>query len=459
MKIKIVNDRTDNLDQLYLLLTGDSAEGVKGITTGNPIKFNDLASPEINIESIVGARLYVGYGKFPAAPVPDGDQYYGWIEFTKNKDESAVWINLSNVDLTGLPLALAGTDIDGGSFTLGYKKSIQDTISDLKKSVLSPDDDDNPAYITCGTGQPKIVGPNICPAGYTSYDSYINDLNTNKAPLEIMTDTPSGGSAIVFTGGFMNAVADTDVMISLTSGNGDTFEITKGEFTSNICYRCDGGKISYNGNLVDDNQSPQDNDDKLYSNSTFRNIMIGINEGYFTAIGPNVSAAFPGDIPFANGNGSEYAKIIHLNSNSYGFPYADSNLKVLVKALPSDTITLTICTDTEAKNYSTGDNKGSNQPTSGTFQFGIGAGSADLGVITIGDLNWRYTADEGGAYGGFLPELTEWTKMHFEGPGKYIWIKTTGEGEVSATGCFDSVPTYLNKVLTWGAIRNRAGRI
>jgi len=455
MKIKIVNDRGADQD-LHLLLTGDKQTGISGITPNTSVKLSDLliTNPtlEIDIESIEGARLYVGYGAFPSdnAPIPDGVQYYGWIEFTKKSSETEVWLNLSNVDITGLPLTLAGTDTANNAFTLGYKKSITDIIATMKTTALQPATDANPAYIICATGQPKIVGPNGAPNSYASYETYINDLNTNKAPLVITSDTPKGGSPKVFTGSFMNVQNATDVMISLKSAEGDTFEVLKSQFTTEICYRCDGGKLIYNGVTVDQNQSPQNTNDKMYANSTFRNILIGINEGYFTTAGPNKSIAFPGEVPFSTGQGSDYAKVLHENSNSYGFPYADSNLKVLITASPSDTITMTICTDTEAKGYNSDTDNSANQPTSGEFQFGIGANSSSLGMITIG--GWRYIANNKGAYGGFLPTLTEWTKMTFEGPGKHIWIKTTGDGFIAADNCFNTgTPAYTDKVLTWGA--------
>jgi len=455
MKIKIVNDRGTDQD-LYLLLTGDKQTGISGIIPNTSVKLSDLLTTnpnlELDIESIEGARLYVGYGAFPAnnAPIPDGEQYYGWIEFAKKSSENKVWLNLSNVDITGLPLTLSGTDTANNAFTLGYKKSITDIIATMKTTVLHPDTNAKPAYITCATGQPKIVGPNGAPNSYASYDSYINDLNTNKASLVITSDTPKGGSPKIFTGSFMNVQNGTEVMISLKSAEGDTFEVLKSQFTTEICYRCDGGTLIYNGATVDQNQSPQDTNDKMYANSTFRNILIGINEGYFTVAGPNKSIDFPGEVPFSTGQGSDYAKVLHENSNSYGFPYADSNLKVLITSSLSDTITMNICTDTEAKGYNRNTDNSANQPTSGEFQFGIGANSSSLGMITIG--GWRYIANNKGGYGGFLPTLTEWTKMTFEGPDKHIWIKTTVDGFISADNCFNTgTPTYNNKVLTWGA--------
>ncbi|MBL4709441.1 MAG: hypothetical protein JKY48_13470 [Flavobacteriales bacterium] len=458
MKLKITNDRTADADKMYLLLTATSQTGLTGIAENTSVKLSDFitSNPSMTItaDSIVGARLYVGYGAFPTDndPVPGGPQYYGWIEFTQNPSESNVWINLSNVDLSGLPLTLAGTDISNAAFSLGYKKSVSDIVTQMVSDAFAdPKSDANPAYITCTTGQVKILGPNKTPASYPSYSDYISALSTNAAPLSITTDTPKGAPAITLTGSFLNAINDSDPIISLKTADGaNTLVVLKSQFNTTLIYECGGGKLIFNGNTVDQNQSPQNTNDKLYANSAFRNILIGMNEGYFTKTGPNNSEGFGGQVPFATGDGSKYAQVLHENSNSYGFPYADSNLKVLVQANSSDTIDMTICTDTEAKGYSD-DKNTPNMPTSGDYQFGIGGKSSDLGMITIG--NWRYIADKTtGGYGGYLPTLTEWTKMEFAGPGKYIWIKTTGAGLVSADKCFNTgAPTYINKVLTWGA--------
>ncbi len=71
-------------------------------------------------------------------------------------------------------------------------------------------------------------------------------------------------------------------------------------------------------------------------------------------------------------------------------------------------------------------------------------------AITIG--GWTYLPNKDGAYGGFLPTVTDWTQMNFSGPGKYIWFKTTGSGLVSATGCLSGGdPQWMKNVLTWGA--------
>jgi hypothetical protein len=138
----------------------------------------------------------------------------------------------------------------------------------------------------------------------------------------------------------------------LTSGS-DSFQILKSQFTTELLYRCDGGSVVFNGKAVPQNRPDHAGEDReaVYTNSLFRNLCIGINEGYFTPEGPNDSSTFASHHPFRNGQGNVYAQIIHEASNSYGFPYADANLKTLVVAAVASPITLTILNDDEAGGY------------------------------------------------------------------------------------------------------------
>ena len=70
-------------------------------------------------------RLYVGYGEMPPAPDPNSNQYYGWVEFSRNNVDKGVYLNLSNVDIVGLPLTLKGKLADDGKpFSLGMSFAI-----------------------------------------------------------------------------------------------------------------------------------------------------------------------------------------------------------------------------------------------------------------------------------------------------------------------------------------------
>ena len=139
---KIVNHRGDE-SQLYLLLTSTSEPGSRASNSGNRRQWQDFFSSNpshsFSAEKLVGSRLYVGYGAMPPAPDPNSNQYYGWIEFSRNPDaDKGVWLNLSNVDIVGLPLTLQGSLADDGHpFSLGYSKSVKDIVADMKTRALT----------------------------------------------------------------------------------------------------------------------------------------------------------------------------------------------------------------------------------------------------------------------------------------------------------------------------------
>ncbi|PIQ47287.1 MAG: hypothetical protein COW03_15970 [Cytophagales bacterium CG12_big_fil_rev_8_21_14_0_65_40_12] len=461
---------------LFVLLTADSSSGVVGITPGVVTALTDNMA--ITFDTIKSGRLYVGYGQYPNPPLPQGSEYFGWIEFSRQSTDTAVWINLSNVDILGLPLTLEGTDSAGNAFTLGYKTPMVATaptasIIAQAKAVLTDGNaaGGSAAVVKTATGQDKILAPNHVPGSYRSYDSYLaalTDTTSSNYPaaLSILSDTPANGAPVQMNGNFLNASAATDNIISLTSTDGTQIcHITKANLTSQIIYECDGGYMSWstdggatfnqihqNRTIINDPSSTEA--ERTITNSVFRNIMIGLNEGYFSMENTtnNNSAMFAGLVPFVNGNGNQYAQVIHESSNSYGFPYADSNLKVLVTAQLGAALTLNILADDATKDYEAPSDNTSNQPQSGTYQLGIGSSSQHLGVIKIG--NWRYTPNSVGGYGGFLPDLPQWTKMEFTGLGsdKYIWIMNNGVYEGNgATQCLNQPATIANNVVTWGA--------
>jgi hypothetical protein len=459
--INIVNNRGDDA-LLNVLFTANASKNLSGIVADTP-EILQISPKSISMEEVTAGRLYVGYGSFPTAPkqpVPEGDQYYGWIEFTKQSTDQGIWINLSNVDLLGLPLALSGTDLEGNAFSLGYNKPIKGIIDLLKTKALTTQD--KSAIVTCRSGQTKIVGPNVKPQSYATFDDYLNVLMNAGAKLVITSDKPTGARK-VFTGSFLKAVADTDPIINLTSVEMDTFTILKGQFTSELILRCDGGSLIYNGTTIQQNEGNTTvtngivvNKDAItidrntITNSVYRNILIGMHEGYFLPNSINYSANYPFLSPFNKGIGNPYAQVMHETSNSYGFPYADSNLKVLIQATPTQPLTLTIMKDDEVFGFLAASNE-SNEPQSGNYTFGIGANS-DLGIIEIG--NCRYPPNSAGGYGGFLPTLEDWTQMRFSKTGNFIWIKTNGEGFVSGTNCFLSngnpiTPNWGDNVLSF----------
>jgi Beta-1,3-glucanase len=355
---KVVNNRGDET-QLNLMLTATSDSGLEGIQLGKSTLVKDFfagnPSHSFSAETIVVGRLHVGYGEMPPAPDPNSNQYYGWVEFSRNNVDKGVYLNLSNVDIVGLPLTLKGKLADDGKpFSLGYKKPVTDIVAEMKTRALTRQD---PAVVKdCGSGRTKIVAPNIQFPFYRAYDDYLNTLTMAGAKLTIQTDTPKDGTSKTFTGSFSMGryqdLASTDAIITITCGS-DTFQILKNQFTTEYIYRCDGGKIVFDGESLPQNRPDNEGRDAsaVYTNSLFRNLCIGINEGHFTAEGPNDSSKFSSEKPFRNSQGNVYAQIVHETSNSYGFPYADANLKTLVVAAIDSPITLTILKDDETGDY------------------------------------------------------------------------------------------------------------
>src|SRR3954467_12550418 len=151
----VANNRGDETD-VQLLLTATSATGLEGLELGKSTSLKDFfaANPSHSFaaDTLVGSRLYVGYGPLPPAPDPNSNQYYGWIEFSKNETDTGVWLNLSNVDIVGLPLTLAGKLAENGkAFSLGYKRAVKDIVSDMKTRALTSE---SPAVVKdCGGGR------------------------------------------------------------------------------------------------------------------------------------------------------------------------------------------------------------------------------------------------------------------------------------------------------------------
>lgn len=437
IKINLNNLRGDNLT---LLLTTDNSTGdtanVTGITVNVPTSITAITDNVIYASNVNGGRLYFCDGPITTnVPIPNKKgQYYGWVEFSQMPSDCPTptgicqyWVNLSNVDMTGMQLALTGTDINGAAFSVGYKSGATSVINALATAF--------PAAVV-GTGKTKkILAPNHLPSAFTSYQPYIDSLTSTSAGMVITSD-----DSIKFTGSFCKyfdpqvGPTGSTVVVKLTDTNGNTFKITEESLTTDILYQCDGGHIYYN-NI----QWPQNRGDSgstvTTTNSLFREVCIGFNEGYWTPSQTINNCNFPMMTPFANG-GNAYAELIHGMSNSYGFPYADSNLKVLITALAgiSYPLGITICNDKTPVGYS--EVKSSNNaPACGTTTLGVG--DSKLGVIGIGECTYSTTG--GGLYGGYLPEMTGWTKMSFNlgdpsanpnGKPTYIWVNPN---EISGT--------------------------
>lgn len=324
MKISITNTSGVTDSDVYVYLTGTSFSG-SGISEGKPVALSTLTNNSFDVTELIGGRMYVSfYKELPTNPVPNSNNYYGYIEFTLGTD-NVLWADISSVDVFGVPLAFSV-----GTYNLGYSKS-HNTI--LKQIKSAPGMNGEAIQKKNRKGNIKLVGANVAYNDQPSYDDYINELKGSSLHIKSLSDSPL---TYDFSGTF-----NTDGSISLASNtNSDTFSIPAADLTSAAIYLCNGNCV-FNGHARNA-MTPNDTCAAVY-----RDVMIGYNEGYFTENGTNNSSDFPNMTPFASGFGNVYAKYIHEGSDAYGYPFADSNLKTLIN-LPVDDntdFTLTILSD------------------------------------------------------------------------------------------------------------------
>lgn len=436
-----------------------------------PLSVFTGSTMEIGMDFINSGRLYFGLGDIPAnvsgvtAPLPESKQYYGWIEFSRKATDNCLWINLSNVDIVGLPIALSSS-----TWSLGYKSSVNTIIDSLKNSYPG-------CSIVCSGGtKNKIVAPGINDSPYPSFDGYLGNLYNVGALLCINSDTLSDGTQKQFSGYFQQ---DPSQCIYLTSNSGDTLMIMGDNFNNDIIYKGDGGKLIYNGITVDQNRSGS-TDDVISSNSVFRNLIIGLNEGYFECepsysdnINYSMNYSYLKPFGVSGDKGSMYAKIIHENSNSYGFAYSDSNLKTLIQSKLEEPVSIYLVRDDDSSGlcYVNNESSAQNFPGYGSTYIGFGQQSNSLGNIMIGNCNYPATTDSVGT-SGVLPWVDGYVKVNFmgtnsggEGP-NYIYLNTktlefgvvdsegnnclTG-GNPTITGVKNSKGQVIGSQITWGA--------
>ncbi|WP_299766808.1 beta-1,3-glucanase family protein [uncultured Dokdonia sp.] len=326
MKITITNkSAVANPADIFLMLTGDNFTG-SGITIGTPTPLSSLTNNSFDVTRIDSGRLYISYyTKLPKNPAPTSNNYYGYIELTLGTN-NVLWTDLSSVDVFGVPIAMTI-----GSHKLGYSKSHNTIVKNIATALGGT----NGAAVQRknGKGNTKVVGANVLFANQPPYDAYLKTLQGK--PLTIK-NVPSSPITYDFTGSFTNKGG-----ISLTSTSPKlTFEIPATDLNNKTIYLSNGNCV-YNG-------KPRN---AMFPNdvcaAVYRDIMVGINEGYFSAKGPNDSSLFPKMTPFKNGHGNVYAKLIHEGSDSYGYPFSDKNLKTLIQVPVTNTsnLELTILED------------------------------------------------------------------------------------------------------------------
>lgn len=310
MKVTITNkSAVTNPKDIFLLLTGNSFKG-SGITVGTPTTLASLTNNSFDLTQIDGGRLYISYyTKLPKNPAPTSDNYYGYIELTLGTDK-VLWTDLSSVDTFGVPIAMAL-----GATKLGYSKSHNTIVQEIATALGGTNG--TAVQRKNGKGNTKVVGANVLYMNQPSYASYLKTLQGKSLTIKSLPTSPLKYD---FTGTFKS-----DGSVSLASTTPKlTFEIPAADLNNKTIYLSNGDCV-YNGKKRNA-MSPNDTCAAVY-----RDVMVGINEGYFSATGKNNSSLFPTMTPFASGHGNAYAKVIHEGSDSYGYPFSDLNLKTLIK--------------------------------------------------------------------------------------------------------------------------------
>ena len=310
MKITITNSSAvKNASDIFIMLTGNNFKG-SGITIGTPTALSSLTKNSFDVTQIDSGRLYISYyAKLPANPVPTSNNYYGYIELTLGTD-NVLWTDLSSVDVFGVPIAMTL-----GSHKLGYSKSHNAIVKDIATALGGTNG--TAVQRKNGKGNTKVVGANVLYMNQPSYDTYLKALSGKSLTIKSLQTSPLKYN---FTGKF-----NTNGSISLASTSPKlTFEIPAADLTNKTIYLSNGFCV-YNG-VRRNAMSPNDTCAAVY-----RDVMVGINEGYFSASGTNDSSQFPTMTPFASGHGNAYAKAIHEGSDSYGYPFSDLNLKTLLQ--------------------------------------------------------------------------------------------------------------------------------
>ncbi|MEM7366943.1 MAG: hypothetical protein AAF587_00010 [Bacteroidota bacterium] len=488
---------------VYFMITGKQADGRPinlnpEVQIGVSYKLHDYikgsTGGKITFDYLDSGRLYIGYGELPYKstvappyknpaghtdqPVPYWKRYYGVVEFAYVPGDTGLWIDLTDVNLVALPISLSGFTQYGQKFKLGYKITAEELRKRIIPQIGLTDSCSDPykptdgvaSIIDCVSGFKKVVSPTAGNTGcWASFDQYIHDLKNDETQIAILSDVTQAAYHVPFTGSFQNVTDGDDYLITLhgaakptTFGAPDPgitydLQIQLGQFTTSHIYACANGFIHFakteNGKTTKatipfnaPGASGFSSDDLIVSNSTVRNLLIGMNEGRFypspsTKVDPrndNTNWGTKGYEAFqqinlndpAKNRGNQYAYLVYENANAYGYPYADKYLSALAVANVNHPVVITACSETAPCGYS------KHPPMSRSpYTFNIGVGSGSLGEISIQGAGAPFKSSgfepaKDGAYSGGIIAPDGWSKMYFAGAGddKYIYYKDPETG-------------------------------
>ncbi|MBY0377118.1 MAG: hypothetical protein K2Q33_00970 [Gammaproteobacteria bacterium] len=411
-------------------------------------------------------------------PAPEDPSFYNIFEFTDTSTAgnpaAPVWVDLTAVDSTGVPLALTGTAITGAAFQLGYAKSAEDIVSDLS-AIAGPS-----AIVKTNGDMPRILSPVHAPEAYRSFDPYLQELAQRNTQISILSDIVLASTAngetipaenneqpLEFVGGFTFDDEKGGVMLTLSgidyTGQKWTVVIPGDQLTTANIYGCAGGTLtvqSEDGSVQTRDQNDNNPNDPLclIINSVFREVCKGLNEGKLKPattqvnefarnnINMNFNFLPPFQVTLSDGSiaGNPYVHYFKqlsevegkhaLNASAYTYPYDDG--AALAQTQGGSSITVYMGSDAQKPFYPTIGIPHNNAPSlsyptytgAGSrpeYRLAIGANSQDLGSIWVGDVCYLPTAD--GAYNIILAHADEYTPItfvHQDGSRSCIWVST-----------------------------------
>lgn len=363
----------------------------------------------------------------------NGDAYQSG--YSKSADEIAEGLIATPNPLMPSGSALANTPIAGPSAVV----------------YLNPGDSSSPY---------RVLSPVHAPDAYRSFDPYLQEMAAKGAQLSILSDIASeitmngtvlaaenNNQAMEFTGSFcFDAKNNVQLVLSGVDYAGQTWTVTvpADQLTSTNIYGCGGGTLTVqqgngqpqtrqqNDPLLNSDGSPNTDPLCRIINSAFREICKGLNKGYFKPVttksgiidSNNINVNFnylkPFNVMLTDGSqaGNQYVQYMSASINAYTYPYDDDSSLQENKA--SCPLELHIGADNAPTLYPGERLANNNNPPSvlypnvgensrPVYQFLIGAGSGDLGVISVGGVSF-YPSDAG-AYNITLP---------YGNPGEFI---------------------------------------
>ena len=232
-------------------------------------------------------------------PAPDDPYDYNILEFNDTSQSGKpgpIWIDLTWVDSSGVPLALTGDSITGESFQSGYAKSAIDITNNL--SAIAPK-----AVIQTNGTLSRVLSPVHAPAAYPSFNPYLQALAQKQTPLSILSDAipaENNGNSMRFDGRFsFDEKGGVALVLTGVDSEGVTWTVTipADQLTSENLYGCAGGTLtvqSSEGYQQTRAQNDPDTSDPLQIviNSVFREVCKGLNEGKIIPGKSNVNFNF-----------------------------------------------------------------------------------------------------------------------------------------------------------------------